>query len=266
MLPRLSMMVRDLLERVRAGELDVAAAIEALSTLQTKEHGGVSLDAHRELRQGVPEVIFGPGKTPEAIVEAARALGRASQNVLVSRMSQAQADVVCRKVDGFVYDPVSRIGRVTNVRIEPRVDLGYVAVVTAGTSDIPVGEEAAQTLEALGIDVRRVFDVGIAGIHRLFERLEVLRDAEVVIAIAGMEGALPSVVGGLVSAPVIAVPTSIGYGSALNGFTPLFAMLTSCSSGISVVNIDNGFGAAFAARRIVAGRKRLKKKKRKTER
>lgn len=245
------MSVRDLLERLQRGELAVDEATELLAKLPFRDLGAVKLDAHRELRQGVPEVVFGQGKTAEQIVLAARALLDAGQNVLVTRLSTEIAADVRRALPELAFDPVSRMGRI-DVRPVQLHPVGKVAVVTGGTSDIPVAEEAAQTLDALGVPVLRLYDVGVAGIHRLLHRVDDLRTASAVIAIAGMEGALPSVVGGLVACPVVAVPTSIGYGTALGGLTPLFAMLTSCASGITVVNIDNGFGAALAVRRMLA--------------
>jgi hypothetical protein len=247
------MSVRDLLERLERGEIGVDDATELLAKLPFRDLGNVKLDAHRELRQGVPEVVFGQGKTAEQVVVAARALIEAGQNVLVTRLTAELARDVVAELPALVFDPVSKIGRV-DVRPVRLHDVPAVAVVTGGTSDVPVAEEASQTLAALGVPVLRLYDVGVAGIHRLLHRVDELRSASAVIAIAGMEGALPSVVGGLVACPVIAVPTSIGYGTALGGFTPLFAMLTSCASGITVVNIDNGFGAALAARRMLASR------------
>ncbi len=247
------MSVRDLLERLERGEIGVDDATELLAKLPFRDLGAVKVDAHRELRQGVPEVVFGQGKTAEQIVLAARGLVDAGQNVLVTRLSPELAASVVAELPALVFDPVSRIARI-DVRPVRAHGVPAVAVVTGGTSDIPVAEEASQTLDALGVPVSRLYDVGVAGIHRLLHRVDELRSASAVIAIAGMEGALPSVVGGLVACPVVAVPTSIGYGTALGGFTALFAMLTSCASGITVVNIDNGFGAALAVRRMLASR------------
>jgi len=244
------MPVRTLLEKLANGEVGVDEVVEALARSPFKDLGDVKVDEHRELRQGVPEVVFGQGKTPAQILLAASALVAAGQNVLVTRLTQEAFDAVHAGMPELSYDPVSRIASFRGREIV-RHSIAPVAIVTGGTSDIPVAEEAAQTLEALGVPVTRVYDVGVAGIHRLLARLDTLREASAVIAIAGMEGALPSVVGGLVACPVVAVPTSVGYGTALGGLTPLFAMLTSCASGISVVNIDNGFGAALAVRRML---------------
>lgn len=250
------MAAREVLLALKSGALDVEQALEQLATEPFRQLEAATVDHHRALRQGVPEVIFGQGKSPEQIVAIAKALLEGGQNVLVTRIEPAAAAELQRQIEGVQHNPVGRVAR-----IEPRPALrrpGVVAIVTAGTSDIPVAEEARETLEAIGICAERVFDVGVAGIHRLLHRMEQLRKASAVVVIAGMEGALPSVVGGMVSAPVIAVPTSVGYGTALDGFTPLFAMLTSCASGVTVVNIDNGFGAAFAVHRILSASERIK--------
>jgi hypothetical protein len=246
------MSVRDLLERLRAGDVGVEAVLAELAKLPVRDMGFAKIDGHRELRQGVPEVVFGQGKTALQIAEIAKALFELGQNVLVTRLDRACADEVRSRLPAFAYHELGRIGRLDVHAVAPRVGLGPVAVVTAGTSDIPVAEEAAVTLDAVGLPVDRHYDVGVAGIHRVLHREDDLGRASAVIVIAGMEGALPSVVGGLVRVPVIAVPTSIGYGTALGGFTPLFAMLTSCASGVTVVNIDNGFGAALAVHRLAS--------------
>ncbi|NUP06669.1 MAG: nickel pincer cofactor biosynthesis protein LarB [Polyangiaceae bacterium] len=245
------MSTRELLEALASGAIDVEQALEKLRVQPFRDLGIANVDAHRELRQGAPEVIFGEGKTASQIVTIARALLETDQNVLVTRIDEARAGVLSEAISGTRYSALGRVARIERKAVEPRDKAGVVAVVTGGTSDLPVAEEACETLEALGLRVDRLFDVGVAGIHRLLHRVEQLRKASAVIAIAGMEGALPSVVGGIVSSPVVAVPTSIGYGTALSGFTPLFAMLTSCASGITVVNIDNGFGAALAVHRIL---------------
>jgi NCAIR mutase (PurE)-related protein len=250
------MAVRDVLEALSAGTLDVDRALEELRLEPFRDMGFANVDAHRAQRQGV---IFGEGKTAAQIIGVGRALLDAGQNVLVTRVRAEHAADICGAFDAAVHHDVARIIRIEPHPIAQRTDAGVAAVVTGGTSDIPVAEEACQTLEALGVRVDRLFDVGVAGIHRLLHRAERLRSASAVIAIAGMEGALPSVVGGIVSAPVIAVPTSIGYGTALGGFTPLLAMLTSCASGITVVNIDNGFGAALAVHRILAASEKARK-------
>ncbi|MEZ4295750.1 MAG: nickel pincer cofactor biosynthesis protein LarB [Polyangiaceae bacterium] len=242
--------LRDLLSRLRKGEIEVDAALNDLERLPYKDLGFATVDHHRALRQGVPEVIFGEGKSPEQIIGIAREIASAQQNVLVTRIDPSKADAIAAALPGFKYAPVARTGSL--VQSPPPARKGTVAVVTAGTSDLPVSEEAVETLTAVGLTVQRMYDIGVAGLHRFLHRVDALRAADVVIVVAGMEGALPSVVGGVVSAPIIAVPTSVGYGTALGGFTPLFAMLTSCASGIVVVNIDSGFGAAMAAHRILS--------------
>ncbi len=244
--------VRDLLSRLRQGEVDVDAAVEELKHLPFRDLGFASVDHHRALRQGVPEVIFGEPKTAEQIIAIAREIASAGQNIFVTRIDASKAEAIASAIPGFEYAPIARTGSLVATPPPPRK--GTVAVVAAGTSDLPVAEEAVETLQAVGLASLRMYDVGVAGLHRLLHRLDALRAADCVIVVAGMEGALPSVVGGVVSTPIIAVPTSIGYGTALGGFTALFAMLTSCASGIVVVNIDNGFGAAMAAHRILGER------------
>lgn len=245
--PRL---VREMLEQVRAGELAVDEALESLRHLPFRDLGVANVDHHRALRQGVPEVIFGEGKTIEQIALIAQEIMRAGQNVLMTRIDAAKGEALAPLLPGFRYASLARTGSVELAPPTPRA-AGVIAVVTAGTSDVPVAEEAVETLHAVGFQSTRFYDVGVAGLHRFLNRVDELRKATAVIVVAGMEGALPSVVGGLVSAPVVAVPTSIGYGTALGGFTALFSMLTSCASGIVVVNIDSGFGAAMAVSRML---------------
>ncbi len=205
-------------------------------------------DLDREKRTGFPEVIYCPGKTDQQLRTAARALFSAHPNVLATRALPEQAALLQELADDVRYND---LGRVAYIRRDPRIlGRGTIAVVTAGTCDIPVAEEAACCAEVMGNEVLRVYDVGVAGLHRVLKHRDALESAAVVIVAAGMEGALPSVVGGLVSRPVIAVPTSIGYGTSFQGITPLLSMLNSCAPGVVVVNIDNGFGAAFAATRI----------------
>lgn len=249
--------IRELLVQLRQGDIDVDAALEQLQHLPYRDLGFATVDHHRALRQGVPEVIFGEGKSAEQITGIAREIAAAGQNVLVTRIDAAKAEALAGVLPGFQYSPIARTASL--VQTPPPEREGVVAVVTAGTSDLPVSEEAAETLAAVGLTPLRMYDVGVAGLHRLLHRVDTLRAADVVIVVAGMEGALPSVVGGVVSAPLIAVPTSIGYGTALSGFAALFAMLTSCASGVVVVNIDSGFGAAMAAHRILCGRERHRK-------
>ncbi len=242
--------VRELLGRVQRGEVTPDSALEALGSLPAEDLGYATVDHHRALRQGLPEVVLGESKTPAQIVGIARALLRQSSNVLITRVDPEKGQNICAELPGLEYREVPRVV-VSRERSVKSLNNSPVAIITAGTSDIPVAEEAAETLAACGAEIERVFDVGVAGIHRVVKHLDLLRGTPVAIVVAGMEGALASVVGGLVAGPVIAVPTSIGYGTALGGFTALFGMLTGCASGVSVVNIDNGFGAAMAAFRIL---------------
>jgi pyridinium-3,5-biscarboxylic acid mononucleotide synthase len=245
--------LRDILERVRAGDAGVDEAIARLRDLPFADLGYAMVDHHRALRQGVPEVILGEGKSAAQITGITRELARTGQNVLVTRLDPAKAEEVRQSVAELVYAPASRTATVEQA---PITELGAAAVVSAGTSDLPVAEECVETMRMLGVRATRVYDVGVAGIHRLLHRRAELDKVGVIVVVAGMEGALASVVGGLVDQPVIAVPTSIGYGAAFQGLTALLGMLTSCASGVSVVNIDNGFGAAFAAARILRSRSR----------
>lgn len=234
-----------LLEQVRNGTVSTEEAVLQLKMQPFEDIGYAKIDHHRSLRHGVPEVIFGEGKTPEQIAGIVDAMkNNGNHNILITRLSQEKANALNRLVT-VDYDPVSRIA-IHGRQIEVTAS-GTVAVVAAGTSDIPVAEEAAVTAEVLGNHVERLFDVGVAGLHRLLSRLDTLMSARVVVAVAGMEGALATVVGGLVSAPVIAVPTSIGYGANFGGLSALLSMLNSCSGNVSVVNIDNGFGAGYLA-------------------
>jgi len=211
---------------------------------------GLHLDHQRERRTGQSEAVFGPGKTPEQVAVAAASLvGRTEGAVFVTRATPEQAAAVADVVPGASYDDLSRL--VVAHRAELDSTLGTVAVVSAGTSDLPVAEEAAQTAEALGLAVSRTYDVGVAGIHRVIDHREEIEAAGCAIVVAGMEGALPSVVAGLVSPPIVAVPTSVGYGASFEGIAALLGMLSSCAPGVTVVNIDNGFGAALAAHRIL---------------
>jgi NCAIR mutase (PurE)-related protein len=244
--------LRVLLERVQAGSLPVEAACAALERLPFSELGYAKVDHHRGLRLGFPEVILGEGKRPEQIVGIARQLLETGENVFVTRVSESQAAEVRAELPELRYLTLARTLNYERTPIVVRPG-PPVAVVTAGTSDIPVAEEALETLRVCGVPTLRVFDVGVAGLHRLLGRLDVLNAAAAIIVIAGMEGALPSVVGGLVGVPVVAVPTSVGYGTAFSGLAALLGMLTSCASGVTVVNIDNGFGAAVAVARMLRG-------------
>lgn len=247
--------LKELLERVKSGGASIETAVTELRQLPFADLGFAVVDHHRAIRQGVPEVILGEGKTAEQIVAIARELARTKQNVLVTRIDEAKAAALKTALPETRHNAS---GRTCSVELAPIPSLSElkVALVSAGTSDMPVAEECGETMRMLGITFERVFDVGVAGIHRLLHRRPTLESAGVIIVIAGMEGALASVVGGLVDMPVIAVPTSIGYGAAFGGQTALNGMLTSCASGITVVNIDNGFGAAFAAARILRSGKK----------
>ncbi|TQI67938.1 nickel pincer cofactor biosynthesis protein LarB [Clostridium sp. KNHs216] len=238
----------ELLQKVKNGTLSPEEAVLKLKMSPFEDLGYAKIDLHRGLRQGIPEVIYGSGKTPEQILGIASAMrARGGENILITRLSAESAERVGEKI-ALTYDPMSKIGIVG--RKSEMTASGTIAVATGGTSDMPVAEEAALTAEVLGNKVARLYDVGVAGLHRLLSKLDILMDANVVVAIAGMEGALASVIGGLVDCPVIAVPTSIGYGANFNGLSALLSMLNSCASGVSVVNIDNGFGAGYLASMI----------------
>lgn len=244
--------VRDLLEQVADGSLDVTSAINALSFEPVEALGFATIDHHRGLRQGFPEVIYGAGKTAEQIREIASRIVAHGDAMLVTRLAPDSAELLRASLPETEIDTLARTAYLPG-RDAPPAGKGTVTIVTAGTSDLPVAEEAAVTLRALGDCVARITDVGVAGIHRVLARHQELSAATVVIVVAGMDGALPSVVGGLVRAPVIAVPTSVGYGASFSGIAPLLTMLNSCAAGVTVVNIDNGFGAAVAASRITHG-------------
>jgi hypothetical protein len=242
--------VRGLLDAVASGRLGVDEAVQALRTLPDEHLGFATVDHHRALRKGFPEVVFCQGKTPAQTAEIFARLARSAPRVLATRASADHARATRRRVPAVQYDEGARAMWVDLEPHRPRLD--GVAVVAAGTSDLPVAEEAVRTLDIMGHAAERIYDVGVAGLHRLLRHAPALRDASVVVVAAGMEGALPSVVGGLVSAPVIAVPTSVGYGASFNGLAALLAMLNSCAPGVSVVNIDNGFGAGYLAATINA--------------
>ncbi|MEA5142355.1 MAG: nickel pincer cofactor biosynthesis protein LarB [Oscillibacter sp.] len=239
---------REILQAVRDGAMSVDEALLKLKTAPFEDIGFAKIDHHRAVRQGVPEVIYGAGKTPEQIAAIIGAMRRAGQEtILITRLSPDSATAVERSMP-LVYHPEGRIGIIGPLPAPS--GLGTVVVATGGTSDQPVAEEAALTAQVLGNRVVRLYDVGVAGLHRLLAHLDDIMGASVIIAIAGMEGALASVIGGLADCPVIAVPTSVGYGASFGGVTALLSMLNSCASGVSVVNIDNGFGAGFLASRI----------------
>jgi hypothetical protein len=246
--------LEQLLAAVAEGALDPGQALDRLRHFPTEQLPFAQLDHHRALRLGQAEVVFCDGKTVDQVIAICERLAEASGAFLGTRASEAQADALASRFAGLEWNP---LGRTVVLRPAggPQVPcIGSILVVCAGTSDLPVAEEAAVTAEVLGCRVARLADVGVAGIHRLLNAGEMLRAADVLIVVAGMEGALPSVVGGLVGMPVIAVPTSVGYGASFGGLAALLAMLNSCSAGITVVNIDNGFGAAMAAGRILNSR------------
>lgn len=238
----------ELLNKVSQGEVSVEKAALELKTEPFEDLGFAKLDHHRKIRQGAAEVIYGAGKTPEQILKITEAFCKKSDNaVLITRMSQEAADLVGTTFS-LKYDALSKTGIVGEF---PEKDgNGKVVIATGGTSDLPVAEESALTAEVLGNEVVRIYDVGVAGIHRLLAYSEDLMSAQVIVVVAGMEGALASVVGGLADCPVIAVPTSVGYGASFGGLSALLSMLNSCASGVSVVNIDNGFGAGYMASMI----------------
>jgi len=238
--------LRRLLEEVAAGRQSVASACERLRTLPFEALGEAHVDHHRAIRQGIPEVILGEGKTAEQIVAVARALRRRGAGVLATRLDEGKQRAFRRAFPRAVIHPGARCA-VLPGRRPPAGGKGTILVITAGTSDIPVAEEAAVTAEFLGNRVERLFDVGVAGIHRLLMQKEAILSARVIVVAAGMEGALASVVGGLTDKPVIAVPTSVGYGASFGGVAALLGMLNSCSPTVAVVNIDNGFGAGVLA-------------------
>ena len=240
--------LQELLVQVSQGKVSPQEAVLQIRTQPYKDMGFAKLDTHRGVRQGASEVIYGAGKTREQILGIAQEMVREREKtVLITRMSREAADYVGEKLP-LTYDEASRIGIVGS--LPPKGGKGRIVVATGGTSDIPVAEEAALTAEVYGNEVLRLYDVGIAGIHRLMSHMEDIMSARVIIAIAGMEGALASVIGGMADCPVIAVPTSVGYGANFGGLSALLSMLNSCASGVSVVNIDNGFGAGYLASMI----------------
>ncbi len=240
--------LQELLVQVSQGKVSPQEAVLQIRTQPYKDMGFAKLDTHRGVRQGASEVIYGAGKTREQILGIAQEMVREREKtVLITRMSREAADYVGEKLP-LTYDEVSQIGIVGS--LPPKDGKGRIVVATGGTSDIPVAEEAALTAEVYGNEVLRLYDVGVAGIHRLMSHMEDIMSARVIIAIAGMEGALASVIGGMADCPVIAVPTSVGYGANFGGLSALLSMLNSCASGVSVVNIDNGFGAGYLASMI----------------
>jgi NCAIR mutase (PurE)-related protein len=246
--------VRALLTSMREGTTTVEEALTTLRRLPVEDLGFARLDIHRELRQELPEAVYAEGKTPEQVVSiAARLLASTSSPVLVTRTTPESAAALAAE---FPHAVINDAARMVVLRRQGERDIGLISVVTAGTSDLPVAEEAAVTAGALGAEVERINDVGVAGLHRVLAVQDRLHAADVVIVVAGMEGALATLVGGITPAPVVAVPTSVGYGASFNGLAALLAMLNSCAAGVVVVNIDNGFGAAVAAVRLLRLKRR----------
>ena len=240
-------MLRDLLVQLQKGALDVESVLDRLRSLPFEDLGYAKIDTHRCLRTGVPEVIYCQGKTVAQIQGIVERIARHHHNILATRAGREVFDGIREVVPDCTYHELARM---VVIKPHPVEQIGNIAVVTGGTSDLPVAEEAALTAEVLGSRVKRIYDVGVAGIHRLLHSCEELFQADVAVVVAGMEGALASVVGGLVSCPVIGVPTSVGYGASFGGIAALLSMLNSCASGVSVVNIDNGFGAGYQAHLI----------------
>jgi NCAIR mutase (PurE)-related protein len=240
--------VEKLLKDVKKGETSIEDALEILKNFPYTDLGFARIDHHREMRTGYPEIIYCAGKSVEQVREIFRVMSEKESNVIGTRANNEMYEAVRSILTDAVYYPAARI--ISLQKKKPKVPKSRIAIITAGTSDMPVAEEAAVTAELLGNNVLKIYDAGVAGIHRLVDKLPEIRNCRVIIVIAGMEGALASVVGGLVDKPVIAVPTSVGYGANFGGISALLAMLTSCSTGVTVVNIDNGFGAGFAASMI----------------
>jgi NCAIR mutase (PurE)-related protein len=236
---------RLLLESIRDKKIDIEEGITRLHNLSYVDLGCAKLDIHRERRVGYPEVIYCPGKTTGQVIEIIQAMLLTDSNILATRATEALYEEVREICPAAVYNPLA--GTISVQKKVMEMPDSYIAVVTAGTSDLPVAEEAAVTAEIFGNRVERIVDVGVAGVHRLFDKLDIIRGAKVIVVAAGMEGALPSLIGGLVDKPVIAVPTSVGYGASFQGIAALLAMLNSCAGGVCVVNIDNGFGAGYMA-------------------
>jgi NCAIR mutase (PurE)-related protein len=240
--------VENLLKDVKNGQTTIEEALDVLKNFPYTDLGFARIDHHREMRTGYPEIIYCAGKSVDQVKEIMKVMSEKENNIIGTRANQGMFDVVKKILPDAVYYPMARI--ISIQKKKPATPITRIAVITAGTSDMPIAEEAAITAELLGNNVLRIYDAGVAGIHRLVDKLPEIRNCRVIIVIAGMEGALASVVGGLVDKPVIAVPTSVGYGANFGGISALLAMLTSCSTGVTVVNIDNGFGAGFSASMI----------------
>ena len=241
------MVTREILEKLQSGQITLEEAESYLKKQPYDELGYAKLDTHREIRSGFPEVIYCSGKPDEFLVSIYQKMYEEDGEVFGTRASEHQSELVKKVIPEITYDSVSHILKYEKPE---KKRIGKVAVCTAGTADIPVAEEAAQTAEYFGSNVERIYDVGVSGIHRLLSKVDVIQKANCVVAVAGMEGALASVIGGLVSNPVIAVPTSVGYGASMHGLSALLTMINSCANGISVVNIDNGYGAGYIATQI----------------
>ena len=237
--------LKKLLESVSKGETQVDQALGQLKDFEYKEMGFAKIDNHRTIRTGYPEVIFCQGKTPEQVAEIMAYMNTRENNILGTRANKETFNAVKAACPEAEYNEMARTIAIRKIRYEKSEN--HIAIIAAGTSDLPVAEEAAITAEIFGNDIKRYYDVGVAGIHRFYDHISEIRKARALVVVAGMEGALPSIVGGMVDKPVIAVPTSVGYGAAFSGIAALLGMLTSCASGISVVNIDNGFGAGYLA-------------------
>jgi len=238
--------LKDLLKKIKDGTIEIDEAIQKLKVLPFEDIGFASIDHHRQLRRGFPEVIYARGKRAEEIIAIIEKMVDKEENVLITRLTDTKATSIKKHFPASDYYPISRIIAI-EVKPMEKQGKGTILVVSAGTSDIPVAEEAAITATFMGNDVETLFDVGVAGLHRLLQNKDIIMNASVIVVVAGMEGALPSIVGGLVDKPVIAVPTSTGYGASFGGLSALLGMLNSCAAGVTVVNIDNGFGAGYAA-------------------
>ena len=240
--------IEDLLKKVHKGVLSPEKALTILKDYPYQDLSFAKIDHHRELRRGFPEVIYGPGKTDEQIVKISRAILKKKSNLLITKVEPNVFIKINKKIPKLKYNPQAKAAYLKQKK--PPLGKGKIVIITAGTSDIPVAEEAAITCDVLGNEVEKLYDVGVAGLHRLFGEYDRIRDARVIIVAAGMEGALPSVIAGISNVPIVAVPTSVGYGASLNGLAALLAMLNSCPGGVGVVNIDNGFGAGYLASSI----------------
>lgn len=238
-------LLEEVLDKVQRGKLSPKKALNILKDYPYQDLTFAKIDHHRELRKGYPEIIFGLGKTEEQIVKIAQEIIKKRSNLLITKLDEETFKNVKKKIPGAQFNPLARI--VYLIQKKPSPGKGKIMIITAGTSDIPVAEEAAVTCEILGNEIDKIYDVGVAGLHRFFGEYEKIKQARVIIIVAGMEGALPSVVAGVVNIPIVAVPTSVGYGASMKGLAALLAMLNSCPGGVGVVNIDNGFGAGYLA-------------------